>query len=728
MAAAAGTRRRKIIGHRRRIEDEAEDEGGPGSLADLDDDSATDGSIGSDEHDPADDSDTSNIDDASPTSPNARKPLGNGNAKPGLRRRTGSEPLRSPAPKPAQPAIADAESVLSKLSLADKETRTDEMHFDDIRQAPPVKDAAPIVVSSSAATQQQPRMPQQEVKRREHEEYRRKRDEDPTFVPNRGAFFLHDHRHAGPAANGFRPFPRGARGRGRGAFGNHFAPIHQVHSVPDPITNGLWKHDMHEVVAAPQPPRQSRYLPNNEGPPNGNGVISTAPTSQMSINRAMSTEKHIGNTTIRVFIPSMGAPKLFPGAALKQYTKLPDHRPPLRRDKPVRISIPYHNPPVMPRYIFPASDRSFIFIPRAMRPNQQRTRGKGPRSIMGSGVFSRGTSVWGGSAYGSMYSPSIALSRRSSIAPDLGREFMLSPTGSAISRPPLPVDSARPVVRLPPLAQPPVPMMSMPPRPDVFQRALETSINELPPPQTHPLPQKPAFQENRQNAIPMHQPRPQKTVSVENIELPVQQATNVPTPYQQAFHQQVPPQLPNAFSHDSHARNPSYQSQFSSSTPLSHIPERAVHAAPFQPTTYGQPGFYGQPYQAMQPQQGFYYPQTFPANMAPNANAPAFVPGGQQQQQQQAPPVPYTQPPQGDAAAAQPNGQGTPQQNLVDARESQGTVYYDYYSQAAPMPGYPPFSGGPQPYAPGVVGMGGPMMTPSPDTFYYQQPMLYYPQ
>ncbi|SPQ21002.1 327b5020-4fbb-415f-a8a1-a9d22da1b324 [Thermothielavioides terrestris] len=739
--AAAGTRRRKIIGHRRRIEDEAEDEGGLETLADLDDDSVTDGTIGSDEHDPADDSDTSNIDDSSPTSPNAQKPIGNGHAKTGLRRRTGSEPLKSPAAKAAQPVIADAETMLSKLSLADKENVTaEEMHFDDIKEAPRTKDAAPIVVSSASAAQQPPRLPQQELKRREHEEYRRRREEDPTFVPNRGAFFLHDHRHAGPAANGFRPFPRGARGRGRGAFGSPFAPLSQVQNASDPIMNAVWKHDMHEVVAEAQPPRHSRYLPSHEGPPNGNGVIPTAPTSATPINRAMSTEKHIGNATIRVFIPPMDAPKLFPGVALKQYTKLPDHRPPLRRDKPVRISLPYHDPPVMPRYIFPASDRSFIFIPRAMRPNQQRTRAKAPRSILGSGVFSRGTSVWGGSVYGSVYTPSLALSRRSSIAPDLGREFVLSPTGSAISRAPLPVDAARPVVRLPPLAQATAPAPTAPPQPDAPQQAPESSISELPQPQMHPLPQKPAFQEAPPSAIPMHQPRPQKAVSVENIESPVQQqAANVPAQYQQAFHQQVPPQLPGGFARDSHARNPSYQSQFSSSTPLSQIPERAVHAAPFRPNGYAQPGFYGQQYATMPPQQGYYYPQTFGATMAPNANAPTFVPAAQQQpqqqQQQQQPqpqPVVYAQPVQGDAPVPPPGGQGPPSQNLVEPRESQGTVYYDYYPQVNPMaPGYPPFAAAGQPYAaPGMVGMAGMggMMTPSPDTFYYQQPMIYYPQ
>lgn len=52
-----------------------------------------------------------------------------------------------------------------------------------------------------------------EKRRREHEEYRKKRDADPAFVPNRGAFFMHDHRSGAGGANGFRPF---GRGRGRG--------------------------------------------------------------------------------------------------------------------------------------------------------------------------------------------------------------------------------------------------------------------------------------------------------------------------------------------------------------------------------------------------------------------------------------------------------------------------------------------------------------------------------
>ncbi len=82
----------------------------------------------------------------------------------------------------------------------------------------------PAVVRSTAAMNQPVETPL-ERKRREHEEYKKQRDENPSFVPNRGAFFMHDHRHAGPAANGFRPFGRDNRGRGgRGGIGGPFAP------------------------------------------------------------------------------------------------------------------------------------------------------------------------------------------------------------------------------------------------------------------------------------------------------------------------------------------------------------------------------------------------------------------------------------------------------------------------------------------------------------------------
>ncbi|RYP35095.1 hypothetical protein DL767_004000 [Monosporascus sp. MG133] len=718
---AVPVRRKKMIGHRRRVEDEGEDDGGIDQL-DIDDDSLTEGSIASDDHDLADDSDTSNVDEASPTTPALRKSNGRGANGNGTKKRThrnasGTTGTGTEKPtKPQESAVNDTEFMLNGLNIADTPEPVKELNFEDAATEPPPKSSAPIVVSStSAATAKSNQEVPIERRRREHDEYRRKRDEDPAFVPNRGAFFMHDHRHAGPAANGFRPFGRGGRGRGRGGIGGPFAPMsQQLHNPADPITNAPWAHDMHETVAQPLPARQVRQPFIDDGPPNGDGYIPTCPNSSSPINRHMATEKVLGNVQIRVYIPSMEEPVVFSSIPVKQYTKLPDHRPPLRRDKPVRISLP----DLPPRFRFPAEDRSFIFIPRALRPNQQRLRGK-PRSGLGSiGGFSRRTSVFGGSYYGgSVYSPSVAaMSRRSSIAPDMGRDFIVSPSGSAISRPPLPLDSARPVVRLPPQSRQEQ-QMAVPDGVVAEQpaEAVQPTISDLPQPQTHPLPQKPAFHENRPASIPMHQPRPQKTVSVADIESPtLQQAQS--QPYQQAFHQQVPVQVSNGLGQDSHTRHPSYPSQHSTGTPLSQIPERAIHAAPFQPqpAQYTQQTYYP-PYQMGLAPHAYYYPQPgYPGTIAPSAAAPAFVPGVQQGQ------------PQSESSANQPGGQAQPGSNLV-AQEVNGMVYYYDASQLAPVSTYPPYSP-PQGY-PMAGGMNG--MVTSPDGYYYPPSgpgVVYYPQ
>ncbi|QGI64531.1 hypothetical protein CEK26_008485 [Fusarium fujikuroi] len=657
--ASAVPRRRKLIGQRRRVEDEGEDEAGPETL-DLDDDSITDGSL-TDDNDPADDSDTSNIDEASPTSPNVRRKV-NGAAKQaghGHKSGSGSGPGQNGKP------VTDTDVMLHGLSITDQSPPVQEMHFDEVVAPSPSKSpAAPIVVSSASA---RPPAAPANRRRQEHEDYKRKRDEDPAFVPNR----------------------------------------------------------------EPAPTARPRHMVEQEGPANGNGFIPTCDPNPTPINRTLSTEKHIGNAQVRVSLPSMTEPVVIPRLAVKQYTKLPDHRPPLRRDKPVRISLP-NNPP---RYIYPAADRSFIFIPRAMRPNQQRMRGK-PRSGFGSmGGFSRRTSVFGGSYYGSVYSPSVAMSRRSSI---VDRDYMFSPTGSVISRPPIPVENTRPVVRLPPAPRPEMPINTMVPSIAAPASAygpadpalgvershtLETSINDLPPPQTYPLPQKPAFQENRPtSALPMHQPRPQKNISVADIESPT--LTQGPQAYQQAFHQQVPVQMVNGLPQDSHTRQPSYPSQHSTGTPLSQIPERAIHAAPFQPNTYGQQPYYNQqPYQA-QPQQGYYYPPNYnPPNMGPPSTAPAFVPS------QSGPPGSFTPQNQPEQPVMSNNGPPPAPGSSLVVQEANGMVYYFDASQLPPVTNYSGYPA-PQGYQPSVMGMGG-MVTPSPDGFYYPQQtsgMVYYPQ
>lgn len=446
---------------------------------------------------------------------------------------------------------------------------------------------------------------------------------------------------------------------------------------------------MQQPAPSTQPPARAPALP-------------CLPTPKPPQTRNFSTTVHTHNALVRVFLPGMKAPILFQNVPIKQHTRLPNHRPPLRRDKPVRISLP----PSAPRYIFPTVERSFIFIPRALRPNQQgfgRGRGRGFGSF-GGGFSSRRTSAYGGS----VYSPSVAMSRRSSMAREMGRDGLVSPAGSVMSRPGGLIDPSRPVVRLPPGGP------RLPSGPAVISPQSATPAGGFQ--QPYPLPQKPTFRENWQGQLPMHQPRPQKAVSVAGIESPASMTFNPPQQQeQQPFHQQIPIHAngnapsaePQAFY--PHARQPSYPAQTSTGTPLSNIPERAIHAPAFQPF---QPGYQAQGF-AMP--QGYYYPQNGaqPQFMAPGGMVPMFVPGAQQNG--------YVLPMAPPAVSAPPPSTGQP--NMV-AYESNGMTYYVDPSQlyASPMEGYPQAN-----YA--VPGMGG-MMTPGPDGAYYypqqMQPTAFY--
>lgn len=127
------------------------------------------------------------------------------------------------------------------------------------------------------------------------------------------------------------------------------------------------------------------------------------------------------------------------------------------------------------------------------------------------------------------------------------------------------------------------------------------------PPSLPPQPQHLAYRESRPAPIPMHQPRPQKAVSVADIETPATFAFNPPQPQQeQPFHHQVP--IP--------ANGAGYPPDVAphTQTPLSHIPERAIHAQPFQPYDHPQPqAFYPPAYgpgNAYYPVTGAEFPHT----------------------------------------------------------------------------------------------------------------------
>ncbi|EEH34981.2 hypothetical protein PAAG_06028 [Paracoccidioides lutzii Pb01] len=497
-----------------------------------------------------------------------------------------------------------------------------------------------------------------ERKRREHDEYIKERDSNPAFVPTRGRFFLHDKRNTRP--------------------------------IPPPVPNHTAFHT---------PPRP----------------VPTAPRSSPP-NRSFSSSVLVGNVPVIVFLPGMKDPIPYSAVPKKQHTRLPQHRPPLRRDKPVRISVPGQPP----RYIFPSTERSFIFIPRALRPNQQfRQRGRG--GFYGGG--GRRTSVYGGS----VYTPSVAMSRRSSFG--RGTDAITSPVGSAISRVGgMPGEGRKPVVRLPPSIRPPLGSGFAPQPP-----AMVPQMTAPPLPSQYPMPPPPEFRENRlpQN-IPMHQPRPQKTVSVADIESPVSFQYNPPQQQQeQPFRQQVPHPVNGGFIPDNnayapHGRRASHASQ-PSATPLSQIPERAIHAQPFQPYPYQPQTYYTEA--GYQPAPIFYttsnpeYP-TYATTVRPGPPPATYAAQPQQMPFSVGPPLPHHPPPTHQQPA--PDQEQAPSGTF--AHEQNGTVYYydtsqfansayppqqnQVYSAPPPQQGVPPG---------GVVGMGG-MMTPPGTTYYYPQP------
>jgi len=214
---APARKRTTNIARRRRTDDEDESQ----SVATLADDSQSDASVLSDvdEDADADNSDLSEVDSAPSLTQGKPKRKANGarDAKP---RQSASN--RQPSPPIARSDVAfsalkEAEMMMNGLKIADGGNEAEVVDFETGVAA---GEAAPAVgaLSSRAETLA-------ERRRREHDEYKKKRDSDPAFIPNRGAFFMHDQRHA-PGQNGFRP---AGRGRGRGApIGGPFSPAKYV--------------------------------------------------------------------------------------------------------------------------------------------------------------------------------------------------------------------------------------------------------------------------------------------------------------------------------------------------------------------------------------------------------------------------------------------------------------------------------------------------------------------
>jgi hypothetical protein len=216
----------------------------------------------------------------------------------------------------------------------------------------------------------------------------------------------------------------------------------------------------------------------------------------------------------------------------------------------------------------------------------------------------------------------------------------------------------------------------------------------------------PAFFSSNPIAIPMHQPRPQKTVSVADIESPASFHFKAPPQQQeQPFHQQVPTSMSNSYSDDGASQiAPPNVPGTMGATPLSQIPEGAVFAQGFQPyPAMGGPPYFGTPYN----DGPVFYPTMagntpFGAPMSGPVLAPSFIPGSQSHQVGFPPP----------AALADRSGPGS-----MVAHESNGMVYY--YNQ----PVFPSEAPGglaqfPVPSNNNMVNLAGGSM-PSQPPFYY---------
>lgn len=200
MGATAG--RRYPIKQRRRVEDDGEDEEGS-IVAAVEDDSMSEGSVITNADDDADAEGSDGSDAASSSKlPTQTQSLTNGHHKPTST--SLQQPTTDSGKPPLSAAIGDTEVMMNGLKMANEIEGTS-VNFDDLAEQPEEL----LQPDSPQRGSAQPTNSLGEKRRQEHEEYKKKRDADPAFVPNRGGFFMHDHRSNAVGQNGFRPFGRG---------------------------------------------------------------------------------------------------------------------------------------------------------------------------------------------------------------------------------------------------------------------------------------------------------------------------------------------------------------------------------------------------------------------------------------------------------------------------------------------------------------------------------------
>ena len=209
------SRRNNLLKSRRRVIDDGEEEEEGSLPAGVEEDSLSEGSAISDADDDADAEGSDGDDTGSPIRDNiAVSLIANGHQE--APEASASLSRQNPEKSTVVGDITDTEAMMNGLRFSSNEEQG--VSFDDLG-----KETGLLLQSDGTQVRSEAHTTDNigEKRRRDHEEYKKKRDADPAFVPNRGGFFMHDHRSAAPGQNGFRPFPRG-RGRGRGGVGASF--------------------------------------------------------------------------------------------------------------------------------------------------------------------------------------------------------------------------------------------------------------------------------------------------------------------------------------------------------------------------------------------------------------------------------------------------------------------------------------------------------------------------
>lgn len=216
--------RNDLIKSRRRKDDDGEEEEGS-VVAGIEEDSLSEGSAISDADDDADAEGSDGDDFISPTQDSLKaEPVANGHRE---KVQNTIPPVSQTSPQFSLGAgMNDMDAMLNGLKVSgveDEGVAFENMGESDVHLSQGiVQNQMEASVTDSVG----------ERRRREHEEYKKKRDADPAFVPNRGGFFMHDHRSAAPGQNGFRPFGRG-RGKGRGVASGTYPPSRYASGIYD---------------------------------------------------------------------------------------------------------------------------------------------------------------------------------------------------------------------------------------------------------------------------------------------------------------------------------------------------------------------------------------------------------------------------------------------------------------------------------------------------------------